>query len=241
MNYGAIFILTTVCIFSSYMTIAQNIEVINKSGFQTVEKVNQFSFIEPLTDTTNIKFIATIKVTGETKKEEVVVLFNKLKTKAQQLGANAFKLNSFKIIDSSNIKILILDTYYGADSAMNLNFKNHVKNIVYIFGDAEKSDKTYSFKIDNVKKEIKGGTFYKYQNKEGQKVKINKGGFSGATLWINWKENKPATFLTLTGFGLGGAQIPYDQQFGMSFNTGRINYIDGDLGHLLTTVLTQSE
>jgi len=164
-----------------------------------------------------------------------------LKAKAQELGANAFKLNSFKIIDSSNKKILILDTYYGTDTAINLNFKNHVKNIVYIFCDAEKSDKTYSFKIDNDKKEIKGGTFYKYQNKEGQKVKINKGGFSGATLWINWKENKPATFLTLTGFGLGGAQLPYNQQFGMSFNTGRINYIDGDLGHLLTALLTQSE
>jgi hypothetical protein len=241
MKCSAIFILTTVCMISSYLTIAQNIEVINKSGFQPLEKVDHFSFIEPITDTTDIKFIATIKVTGETKKEEVAILFYKLKAKAQELGANSFKLNSFKILDSNNKKILILDTYYGTDAAINLNFKNHVKNIVYIFCDAEKSDKTYSFKIDNVKKEIKGGTFYKYQNKEGQKVKINKGGFSGATLWINWKENKPATFLTLTGFGLGGSQIPYDQQFGMSFNTGRINYIDGDLGHLLAAVLTQSE
>jgi len=163
-----------------------------------------------------------------------------LKAKAQELGANSFKLNSFKIIDSNDKKVLILDTYYGTDSVLNLNFKNHEKNIVYIFCDSEKSDKTYFFKIDNVKKEIKGGTFYKYQNKEGQKVKINKGGFSGATIWIKWEENKPATFLTLTGFGLGGMPIPVGQ-IGMSFNTGRINYIDGDLGILSAALLTQSE
>ncbi len=224
----------------SYLSIAQNIEIINKSGFQVLEKGKDFSFIESATDTADMKFIATLKATGETKKEDLEVLFQKLKMKAQELGANCFKLSSFNIIDSGNKRILILDTYYGIDSVLDLNFKNHNKNAVYIFGDSEKSDKIYSFKIDNVKKEIKGGSFYKYQNKEGQKVKINKGGFSGATIWIKWEENKPPIFLTLTGFGLGGAPVP-DGQIGMSFNTGRINYVDGDFGLLLVALLTQSE
>ena len=240
MKYKTSLILTIACLISCNLTIAQNVEVLKKSDFQPEQKAKDFACIEPATDTTDIRFIAAIKVTGERKKESLEVLFYKLKAKAQELGANSFKLNSFKTIDSINKSVLILDTYYGTDSALNLNFKNQEKNVVYIFGDAEKSDKIYSFKIDNVKTEIKGGTFYRYINKEGQDVKINKGGLTGATIWIKWKEGKPATFLTLTGFGLGGAPIPAGQ-LGMSFNTGRINYIDGNLGHLLVSLLTQSE
>lgn len=219
---------------------AQTIEVIRNSEFQPPKKEKDFAFLEPTTDTTDIKFMATIKAIGDGKKADIELLFYKLKAKAQELGANSFKLNSFSKLDSTNTSILILDTYYGTDSALNRNFQNHEKNVIYIFGNAEKSDKTYSFKIDNTKKEIKGGTFYKHQNKEGQEMKINKGGLSGATIWVKWKENKPATFLTLTGFGLGGAPVPVGQ-IGISFNTGRINYIDGNLGHLLVLLLTQSE
>ncbi len=219
---------------------AQTIEIIRKSDFQPDYRVNDFAFLEPVTDTTDIKFIATIKAIGVDKNVDIEQLYFKLKTRAQELGSNFFRLNSFSKSDSINTFILILDTYYGTDSALNRNFQNHEKNVIYIFGNAEKSDKTYSFKIDNTKKEINGGTFYKHQNKEGQEVKINKGGFSGATIWVKWKENKPATFLTLTGFGLGGAPVPVGQ-IGISFNTGRINYIDGNLGHLLVLLLTQSE
>ncbi len=235
-----IIILTIASLVFSNLIIAQTVEVINKSEFQPETKSKDFAFIEPTTDTTNIKYIATIKASGEGKKVDLEMLFYKLKAKAQELGANAFKLNRFEKMGSSNISVLILDTYYGTDSALNLNFKNHEKNVVYIFGDSEKSEKTYSFKIDNTKTEIKGGTFYKHHNKEGQEVKINKGGFTGATMWVKWEENKPATFLTLTGFGLGGAPVPVGQ-IGMSFNTGRINYIDGNLGHLLVSLLTQNE
>ncbi len=53
-------------------------------------------------------------------------------------------------------------------------------------------------------------------------------------MWIKWKENKAATFLGFNGFG-----IEYDSRYsaaGISMNTGRINYILGDLGHLLVEI-----
>lgn len=224
---------------ASGLAVAQKVEVLNKSAFQPGQKSKDFAFLEPATDTTGITFMATLQATGN-KKEDVELLFYKLKAKASELGANAFKLNSFTSADSSHPITLTLDTYFGTDSALETNFEHHVKNVIYIFGDFKKSEKTYSFKIDNVKTEIRGGTFYKYQNKEGQEVKINKGGFSGATVWIKWKEDKPAAFLTLSGFGLGGAPVPVGEM-GMSFNTGRISYIDGNFGHLLVSLLTQSE
>lgn len=219
---------------------AQTVEIVHQSAWQPQGKSNDFAFVEPATDSASFTFVATVKATGTGKHKGTDQLFYKLKEKAQELGANAFKLKDYTSSDSSNSSTLILDVGYLSDSAKLLNFQRHEKNVVYIFGNPGKSEKSSNFKIDDKKKELSGGTYYKYALKEGQEVKINKGGFTGATLWINWKENRPAAFITLTGFGLGGGPVPAGV-VGMSFNTGRINYIDGNLGHLLTLLLSKSE
>ncbi len=230
-------IVSIACFFITNIVTAQIVDVTARSTFQPEGEGKDFAFIEPVTDTAEIKFIATVQATKEGSDAEIDKLYDAIRSRAQKMGANAFKLNSFKRNDSLNKFILILDTYYGTDAALLLNFNNHEKNVVYIFGDVERSGKSYSFKIDNKKTEIKGGTYFRYQNKEGQEVKINKGGFTGATLWIKWKENKPASFLTLTGFALGGGGPVQPGQVGGSFNTGRISYINGNLGHLLVSIL----
>lgn len=56
------------------------------------------------------------------------------------------------------------------------------------------------------------------------------------TAWIIYKKDKPASFFSLTGLGLGGVGIPSGGT-GASFNTGRINRINGDIGHLLAMIL----
>lgn len=235
----ALFLTTTCLLFSSSIH-AQTFEIISQSDFRSTTKEKDFAFLEPKTDTTDLKFVATIKAYGEGKKAALDVLFYGVKIKAQKLGANAFKMKHFERNDSTDATTLILDVYYGTDSLLTTNFDNHEKNVIYIFGDFKPSEKTYSFKLDDNKQELKSGTVYKYVNTEGREVKINKGGFSGATVWIKWAENKPASFLTMTGFGLGGGPVPAGQ-IGMSFNTGRLNFVDGNLGHLLVSLLPQSE
>ena len=220
-----------------FSTSAQTVEILKQSDNITQSDDKDFAFIESTTDINSLKFIATIKVTGVDKLASIEAVYFKAKEKAHDLGANGFKLGDYNQNDNPRQSILILDVYNGSDSILNINFANHEKNIVYIFGNERKSDETYSFKIDNIKQELKSGTYYRHENKEGQEVKINKGGLTGATIWIKWKENKPATFLTLTGFGLGGGQVPYGT-VGVSFNTGRINFIDGNLGHLLIQVMS---
>ena len=59
------------------------------------------------------------------------------------------------------------------------------------------------------------------------------------TVWFKYKEGRKATFLTLTGLGLGGP-MPADI-IGVAFNTGRLNPVEGDLGCLLKNLLKQSE
>ena len=219
---------------------AQTIEILKRENIPTKSNDEDFSFIEPRTDMNLFTFVGTIRATGSDGLAKIEVLFFKLKETAHELGANCFKLNDFLQTDVPRQSILTLDVYQANDSTLNLNFENHEKNVVYVFGDERKTSDKYTFKIDNVKMEFKAGTYFRYENKVGQEVKINKGGFTGMTLWIKWKENKPSSFLTLTGLGLGGGQVPYGT-VGVAFNTGRINRVDGNLGHLLTQVMEKSE
>ena len=69
-------------------------------------------------------------------------------------------------------------------------------------------------------------------------MQINKGGFTGMTVWVKWKEGKSSTYLSLTGLGIGNATYPYGS-VGASINTGRLNFIETDLGLLLTRLLTK--
>jgi hypothetical protein len=226
-------------IFSVTAT-AQTVEVTNSSGFKAPIKNDFFVCILPATDSTILNFVGTIKATGSGKNSGIEELFVKTKEKALELGANAYRLTSYDRDSISKTATLIVQSFYGTDSALDLNFQYAEKNVVYIFGDAEKSNKTYSFKVNGVKKEIKGGTFYKQVLNPGEEVKINKGGITGATIWITGKENRAPTFLTLSGFGLGGGPLPPGVA-GVALNTGRINYVERGLGPLLVQVLKQHE
>ena len=219
---------------------AQTIEILKQEKIATKSNDEDFSFIEPITDINLFTYVGTIRATGLDRLAKIEVLFFKLKEAAHELGANCFKLNDFAQSDIPRQSMLTLDVYQANDSIVNLNFENHERNVVYIFGDERKTSDKYTFKIDNVKREIKAGTYFRYENKVGQEVKINKGGLTGMTLWVKWKENKPSSFLTLTGLGLGGGQVPYGT-VGVAFNTGRINRVEGNLGHLLTQVMEKSE
>lgn len=233
-------LLLPLLVLLTHLSYAQTVEVIQKSQFESPSKTKDFAFIEPALDSTRLEFIATISANGSGETSNIELLFHKLKTKARDLRANCFKIHSYNKDESAGSSTLILDTYYSTASILELNSKMHEKNAVYIFGSPAKTDKTYSFKVDDVKKELEGGTYYKHINLEGQQVKINKGGFTGATVWIKWKEDKPSIFLTLTGFGLGGGSMPSGGT-GASFNTGRISPINDDLGYLLVNILSESK
>jgi hypothetical protein len=220
---------------------AQTIEILNADSTSTFQKQKSFIFLEPQTDTANLKFIATIKATGQDEDASLDFMFTKIKKIAENMGANIFKLNAHNKTDSPAVTILSLDIYYANDSILKKNSINNKQNTVYIFGNPHKLKRSTSFKIDGNKKEIKGGTYYKYVLDAKQEIKINKGGITGFTIWIKWKENKPATFLTLSGFGVGGGAPMPAGQVGITFNTGRINYIDADFGRLMIALLLESE
>lgn len=233
-------ILLLSCSLTIQVTFSQIIEVLKSNNKKDLPIAEDFAFIEKKMDSGNYSFVATYRLTDATVKGNITNSFFLIADRAKKDGANCFKLNSFNRNDSSNETTLVLDTYFWNDSIRNLNFGSHEQNCIYIFG-AEKPDEenSISFKIDNEKKILKAGTFYKYVRTQGKEVKISKGGLTGMALWYTLDGNKPNLFLTLTGLGLGGGTVPANVA-GLSFNTGRIQPVQGDLGCLLITILKES-
>ena len=230
-------ILAFFCLIITNIAIAQDIEIVGKGNFSSEKKGKDFAFLETKTDTAQLQYVASFKATVGGKKSTVSDLFFKIKTQAQMLGANCFRLKSYSR-DSTNA-VMILDTYFGTDSLLNINIANHDKNEVFVFCSDPLVNEKYSINVNSEKKEFASGTYLKFRLKEGEELKLNKGGFTGATAWFTYKQNKPAVFMTITGFGLGGPEST--GTLSMSFNTGRFNRIDENLGQLLTQVLKQSE
>jgi hypothetical protein len=170
---------------------AQNVEVLNSSGFQAPLTSNFFAFLHPSTDTTGVNFIATLQATGSGRHSDIEELFSKIKEKALETGANAYRFKSFTRDSINKTSLMILDAYYATGPALQANIGRAEKGVIYVFGDAEKSNKTYTFKLNGDKKAFRGGSYYKHVMKPGEEVKINKGGITGATVWFTWKEDRP--------------------------------------------------
>src|SRR5690349_1171488 len=113
---------------------AQTVEIIQRSAFVTTGPAKDFSFLEAGFDTAQVHFVATLRASGTPKQSDIDVLFNKLKQKALETGANAFTLNRFDRSDGTKTAELVLDAYFATDSALFANYMAHEKNVVCIFG-----------------------------------------------------------------------------------------------------------
>ena len=233
------FTLNIILLLALNSAYSQKVEIIRQSENLISKTDNYFAFLETTTDTLQLTFVATVKASGKKNDVSLQNLFYKIHNKANALGANSFKLNTYISNDSTTESVLILDTYVGSVAVLDTNFDHHEQNMIVIFGDDKiNGSDTYSFKINDEKKNIKSGTYYKYIIAKDREIKINNGGFLGMTVFLKWKPNKQAAFLSLTGFGIGGPLS--SQTIGLSFNTGRINSIEGDFGLLLMQILKQS-
>jgi hypothetical protein len=229
------FILTAISTLNLY---SQSVDILIKSEIKNLPESEVFTTLEPSTDTSQIKFLARIQAKDKNKKSNIEFLFFEIRKEATKIGANCFKIKSFERGVEKNETILVLDCYLLDESTINKNIENREKNVVYIFGKEREDDNSISFKINGVEKEIKSGTFYKIILKPNEKIKISKGGITGASVVLNWEKNKEPIFLSLSGFGL--ASLDKQPANGIGFTSGSINkIINNSFGLLLTKLLKQ--
>jgi hypothetical protein len=220
---------------------AQKVEILKKAEVGNLPEAKVFTFIEPTTDTSNIQFVATIAAKVNGKKQAIEFLYYEIRKKATKMGANCYRIKSFTRIPLNNQCELILDSYVTSDSVLNSMIDSHEKNVVFIFGYESENDKSVSVNVNGEKREIKAGHYLKFELKEGEELKLNKGGaIGGSTAWLVWEKDKQPQFYTLTGFGL--SNITQQPANGISFHTGKISRIyNVSVGLLLINLLKQSD
>jgi hypothetical protein len=230
-----IFILTAISTLNLY---SQSVDILMKSEIKDLPQTEVFTTLEPSTDTSQIKFVATIRAKDKSKKSSIEFLYYEIRKEATKMGANCFKVKSFESGGERIETILVLDCYVLDESTIRKNISNREKNVVYIFGGEREDNNLTSFKINGEEKNIKSGTYYKLMLTPNEKIKISKGGIAGASIELYGEKNKDPIFLTLSGLGL--ASLDKQPANGIGFTSGSINKISNNsLGLLLTKLLKQ--
>jgi hypothetical protein len=236
-NYILLFMINTVSALS------QNVRIIRKGDFREFPQSTVFTFLEPIVNTGQIEFVATIEARSKEKSGTIEKLYNAIRKRAIAMGATCYKLNSFSRPDSLKETILVLDCYYAGETVMKFNASNQSLNSIFIIGNENPADRPMSFQVNGDPQEVKAGYYFKYVMKEGEEVKINKGGFTGSSVVVKWKPEQQPMFFTLSGFGLNSIN-PSASGAGASvmFNTGKIHRImNVSVGLLITQMLKKMD
>ena len=206
-----------------------NVEFITKTDSIYKKEKRDFIYLNEKTDLSAAKIIGKIKADG---KADWYMLFYSIMTKAQKLGANAFKYSSSS--EEGDTNELIIDTYLISEEIKTDNKEFLPKNKIYFFGRHNKKGTTEEFKLNGKKTPLKAFHYAIYNlDKDTQ---INKGGFLGTTLNISPNPNGRSYYMNFSGFGPSAVMTG-----SLSFTAGNIIQMDENYSLLLTHIYQLQE
>ena len=206
-----------------------NVEFITKTDSIYKKERRDFIYLNEKTDLSAAKIIGKIKANG---KADWYMLFYSIMTKAQKLGANAFKYSSSS--EKGDISELIIDNYLISEEIKADNKEFLPKNKIYFFGRHNKKGTTEEFKLNGKKTTLKAFHYAVYNlDKDTQ---INKGGFLGTTLNISPNPSGRSYYMNFSGFGPSAVMTG-----SLSFTAGNIIQMDENYSLLLTHIYQLQE
>lgn len=213
----------------------QKVEIIEQFPVFEKQKVKTFDLINESLNLTDISKIAILKGQSLNQgKQTLVNSFNSFWETANELGGNSFTIDStYTDIDTTT---MILSIYYLSEEKTKNNYELYPKNMVYVFGDLDKSKKEKVIKFNDQKLTLYPLQYISYQNQVGEEATLGIGGFLGAKVWITGKEDRLPSHFSLTGFGVGPG-YGINQDVSVSFNTGRIHPVSLNFGQFLIRIL----
>jgi hypothetical protein len=201
-------------------------------------KYQEFIYMNPMTDMSESIPVATLKSIGS--QDNPVLLYDLIKSAAQKVGANSFKLVKFDKYEDQTAE-LTLATFYTNDSILGVNFKNIEKNKAYIFGDQNMlGTNSQSCKVNGKKYDVLPGHFLAFPVMPGENIEIKKGGLTGTTMIVEGKMGKPSRFYSLSGFKVTGAESSGDSA-GVYFSTGDISRVEQNIALLLLKMFEEQK
>lgn len=206
-----------------------NVEFITKTDSIYKKEKRDFIYLNEKTDLSAAKIIGKIKANG---KADWYMLFYSIMTKAQKLGANAFKYSSSS--EKGDTNELVIDTYLISEEIKADNKEFLPKNKIYFFGKHNKKGTTEEFKLNGKKTPLKAFHYAVYNlDKDTQ---INKGGFLGTTLNISPNPSGRSYYMNFSGFGPSAVMTG-----SLSFTAGNIMQMDENYSLLLTHIYQLQE
>ncbi len=230
-------------ILASKLNFAQSVEVVSNGNtkLNSYPKNKASVFIYQKADTSKLQFVATYKTTGFDRFSTAGDVFLLIKKQAREDGANCFALRSF-FYDSIKRPNIVIDAYYGSDDVVKAITSSYETNAVYIFSPEKIGRDSFSLKINDVKRTFSTGTYLKFVVKEGEKLNISKGGFTGTRAQIKFQKDKPPIYLMVFGgTHLGGGPLQAPGTIGVTYSTGEIKDMTDDYGQFLVQIQAQSE
>ena len=224
------------CAIFSLHTQAQEISVYDKNeSAKTAIKPDAFDYIDHQYDVQKEDYIASLSGYIVTYEEETLInLFNSLWKKANDLGANSYRIE--KVRNENDTIEVKLSVYNLSDRHIEDVLALYPHNMVYVFGDIHNDQRARKIRFNDEKLVLHPMEFIAYQNKVGQEATLNVGGILGAKIWIQGKENRLPVYLSLSGY-----EVRPDVSIGLgvSINTGRIYPVDMNFGQFLINVLKE--
>ena len=206
-----------------------NVEFITKTDSIYKKEKRDFIYLNEKTDLSAAKIIGKIKANG---KADWYMLFYSIMTKAQKLGANAFKYSSSS--EKGDTNELIIDNYLISEEIKTDNKEFLPKNKIYFFGRHNKKGTTEDFKLNGKKTTLKAFHYAVYNlDKDTQ---INKGGFLGTTLNISPNPSGRSYYMNFSGFGPSAFMTG-----SLNFTAGNIIRMDENYSLLLTHIYQLQE
>lgn len=216
-----LFCSTIFCLLIAFAS-GQEVKIIHKSDSIPNIKERGLSFIHEKTDLDSYHLVGTVQVVASNFNEVV----NGLQSSANDFSANAFKLKSFQ---NKKESISVTMDLYAVDlEDLEQNTSYGETNVLYFLGN---DSKTQKFKINRERITLEPNKFFRYEIPKGEKIKINKGGFTGMTVYHQWVQDQPVIF-----YALGSGDISSSQSGGntlnIGFSTGKFIELKGDLAYL---------
>ena len=222
----------------SMISYAQEVKITDKNNNPN-KAINPdaFDYIDKQYELQEEMYIATLNgFVINSGKSILSNLFNTFWQKANELGANSFRIEDVKN-DNDTIAIEI-SVYNLTDVQFDEMVKLYPTNMVYVIGDIDKRQTPKKIKFNNEKLELAPMEFIAYQNEIDKDAILSIGGFLGAKVWIKGQENRLPKHLSLSGFGVGPGRY---NEISISFNTGRIYPVDLNFGQFLIDALTEKK
>jgi len=217
---------------------SQKISVIYQDpDFFSKREGNFFFMVHPDLKLDNHLLVATLKGTvTNTHKLNLNTLFDNFKRKANYLGANMFRIDTVARTEHDSITVTINIYQFFKEEAEYSNNKFKDPNI-YIMGELiDEPDYITNLKINKEETFISPLTYLAIELADGEKLKLNKGGFTGTQVTFKGAPDRTPTFVTLGNFTASPSVSP-GGGVGVSFSSGTISPVNMHFGYFIIAAL----